>query len=199
MVVNENVSKETATPYETQQYSIRDLSTTSSSESSSSPSILSTYSSRHNNYNSNHYSGDVDILQPQFNRMQEHNGLSIIKPEHLLNTNEEQHALDLTMHTDSGIFSSCNESVNNASNNSSTTATTNGQRAGSQHVFTPQTSGQNGRRDSSTKWQDLLLHVETSLRDIQHEMNIRNQIESNRMFLDIAKFKFLHPGFQFNW
>lgn len=42
---------------------------------------------------------------------------------------------------------------------------------------------------------DVLLRVENHLKGIEREMRIRNQIESNRIYLDFAKFKFLHPNF----
>lgn len=134
--------------------------------------------------------------------------LSIVKPENLLIAPPEQQAIDLTLNTDSGIFSST--SINVSQTTSTVTRTPHDKRAGSHHnnhrsssYASPTTNhpptGILGHDFIAQKWQELLVQVETSLRDIQHEMNIRNQIESNRMFLDIAKFKFLNPGFQFNW
>ncbi|XP_075168457.1 stand still isoform X2 [Haematobia irritans] len=166
--------------------------TTSSTQSSISPSVMSTFSSV--NTNNNHQMAIHP--HPHIYPLRQQQTLSIVKPEELLSPIEHQ-AIDLTLNTDSGIFSNSNETLNNISDNNSTRD----KRAGSQQQTfrssnTPQTSG--GENDGQ-KWQELLMHVETSLRDIQHEMNIRNQIESNRMFLDIAKFKFLHPSFQFNW
>ncbi|XP_013118693.1 protein kinase 4 [Stomoxys calcitrans] len=183
--------------YENQQNNIsRDLSTaTTATQSSLSSSELSTFSSVNNNTNNKNNGNPVVFHQPHNGYASHHHQtLSIIKPEELLTPFEHQ-AIDLTLHTDSGIYSNSNESVTN--NNSQNSTTEN--RAGSQHTphsHTPQTTH---CENNCQKWQELLIHVESSLRDIQHEMNIRNQIESNRMFLDIAKFKFLHPSFQFNW
>ncbi|XP_055839259.1 protein stand still [Episyrphus balteatus] len=50
---------------------------------------------------------------------------------------------------------------------------------------------------SNLKWEHVLQRVEGSLKNIQHEMRTRNQIETNRIFLDLAKFKFLNPGFRY--
>ncbi|XP_055920970.1 protein stand still [Eupeodes corollae] len=50
---------------------------------------------------------------------------------------------------------------------------------------------------SNLNWEQVLERVESSLQDIQHEMRTRNQIETNRIFLDLAKFKYLNPGFRY--
>lgn len=50
---------------------------------------------------------------------------------------------------------------------------------------------------SNLKWEEVLQRVEGSLKSIQHEMRTRNQIETNRMFLDLAKFKYLNPEFRY--
>lgn len=55
-----------------------------------------------------------------------------------------------------------------------------------------------GNRDSNY-WSDVILRIEKYLELIQSEMNVRNQIETDRMYLEIAKFKYLHPNFHYNW
>ncbi|XP_073845435.1 stand still [Musca autumnalis] len=187
------------------------ITTTNTPQSSPSPSVLSSFSSTLNNHQQFNMES-IPSYQSYIHQADQQQTLSFIKPEHLLIppplTESQQAAIDLTLNTDSGIFS--NNSSINVSQNSSHDA-----RAGSlQNHSSPSNNGNNlhsaataaglmvGDTSSTIiaqKWQELLMHVETSLRDIQHEMNIRNQIESNRMFLDIAKFKFLNPGFQFNW
>ncbi|XP_023301849.2 probable serine/threonine-protein kinase ndrD isoform X1 [Lucilia cuprina] len=167
-----------------------------STSSISCPSVVSSYSSNH------HY--EMEINRPYTSLPFHHHNLSIIKPEHFPLMNETE-AIDLTTHTDSGIFSNSEDSIEqNDSHNDSI----NNNRAGSQKTNTDninveRNNGDNinntNNNNNSAKWQELLMQVENSLRDIQREMNVRNQIESNRMFLDIAKFKYLNPGFQFNW
>ncbi|XP_061396514.1 myb-like protein AA [Musca vetustissima] len=195
----------------------RNLSTTITHTSSVSPSVLSSFSSLNNNNNNNasninqQYNMETissstyqPYINPSIHQSQQQHTLSIIKPEDLLIAPEQQ-AIDLTLNNDSGIFS--NSSINISQNSNTTATTTHDKRAGSHHLHnSPSGNHTTGGGTTTTvadsiaqKWQELLMHVETSLRDIQHEMNIRNQIESNRMFLDIAKFKFLNPGFQFNW
>ncbi|EDW02520.1 protein stand still [Drosophila grimshawi] len=45
---------------------------------------------------------------------------------------------------------------------------------------------------------EVLVRIDNSLADIRDEMLARNQIERNRLLLDMAKFKFLHPNFNFD-
>lgn len=190
--------------YENRQNDVsRELSTTTNSQSSISPSVMSSFSSVNNNDPFNTELSSTYQQQHNPQPLHQQQTLSVVKPEELLTPNcSEQQAIDLTLHTDSGIYSNSNGSLlNNMTQNG-----TKERRAGSHQTITTtpaQTAvgggGVTTAESSPQKWQELLMHVENSLRDIQHEMNIRNQIESNRMFLDIAKFKFLHPGFQFNW
>ncbi|XP_034650325.1 protein stand still [Drosophila subobscura] len=44
---------------------------------------------------------------------------------------------------------------------------------------------------------DILQRLERTMSDISEELRSRNQIEHNRLLLEVAKFKFLHPTFQF--
>ncbi|XP_034136106.1 protein stand still isoform X1 [Drosophila guanche] len=44
---------------------------------------------------------------------------------------------------------------------------------------------------------DILQRLERTMSDISQELRSRNQIEHNRLLLEAAKFKFLHPNFQF--
>ena len=162
-------------------------------------------------FSSNHQY-DLDIQQQCSDISEKHGHLAIVKPEHLLVTDSK--AIDLSIHTDSGIFSNSDDDdgvigQNNDTQNNNNNKTSKS-RAGSRLANSPtntdgncndgcNNSNKRNTCNNSLKWQDLLMQVENSLRDIQREMNVRNQIESNRMFLDIAKFKFLHPGFQFNF
>lgn len=182
----------------------RNLSISTSSISISCPSVMSSFSSNHQY--------DLDTQQQCSDISEKHGHLAIVKPEHLLGTDTK--AIDLSIHTDSGIFSNSDDDdgvigQNNDTQNNGNNKTCNS-RAGSRLANSAtNTDGgcndgcnNNNKRNTinnSLKWQELLMQVENSLRDIQREMNVRNQIESNRMFLDIAKFKFLHPGFQFNY
>lgn len=140
------------------------------------------------------------------------NHLTIVKPEHLLSM--ETQAIDLTIHSDSGIFSNSDDddgiTEQNNSNQKNGNAKTSKCKAGTRFTNNAEDSDDRCNNDCNNSnirntynnnltWQELLMQVENSLHDIQREINVRNQIESNRMFLDIAKFKFLHPGFQFNW
>lgn len=162
---------------------------------------MSTYSSNHQ------YELDTNR---SYNSLPLHlNNLSIIKPEHLsLSLNNDTEAIDLTIHTDSGIFSNSDDSAGSLQHNDSQNSITMNRSGDNSKTNTSNITANeverngdnvNGNSSNNTKWQELLMQVENSLRDIQREMNVRNQIESNRMFLDIAKFKFLNPGFQFNW
>lgn len=152
---------------------------------------MSSYSSSHQY--------DIEANRVYNSLSLQHNNLSIIKPEHL-SVGAETEAIDLTFHTDSGIFSN---SEDNDSQNNIKDSSINNNRAGTQKSNTTtidvEHNSNSCTNNTTSKWQELLGQVESSLRDIQREMNVRNQIESNRMFLDIAKFKFLNPGFQFNW
>ncbi|KAM7346126.1 stand still [Cochliomyia hominivorax] len=182
----------------------RHLSTPSISLSC--PSILSSYSSSQPQY-------DMENNHRSYQSLPLHlHNLSIIKPEHL-SLGGDTEAIDLTLHTDSGIFSNSEDDSTSIQHNETENSThTNG--AGSQKTNSPNNITIDCERNvgegvhhmnnsnnnmNNVKWHELLMQVENSLRDIQREMNVRNQIESNRMFLDIAKFKFLNPGFQFNW
>lgn len=162
-------------------------------------------------YSSNQHYGIETAYQ--YNNFHNPHNLSIIKPENL-GMESENEVLDLSMHTESGIFLNSTITSDDGINNNSENNDINDNRAGSQLLTTANTTAavvaggsnhnngtcsSNITANNNTKWQELLMQVETSLRDVQREMNVRNHIESNRMFLDIAKFKFLHPSFQFNW
>ncbi|XP_037821329.1 protein kinase 4 isoform X2 [Lucilia sericata] len=140
-----------------------------SSISLSCPSVVSSYSSNH------HY--DMEINRPYTSLPFHHHNLSIIKPEHFPLVNETE-AIDLTTHTDSGIFSNSEDSiVQNDSQNDSINNINN--RAGSQKTNSDNINvernvgnGDNiNNNNNSAKWQELLMQVENSLRDIQREMN----------------------------
>lgn len=45
----------------------------------------------------------------------------------------------------------------------------------------------------------LIRNLDITLRQLQQELNIRNCIERNRICLDLAKFQFQNPGFQYKW
>uniref|UniRef100_A0A1A9WNW1 Protein stand still n=1 Tax=Glossina brevipalpis TaxID=37001 RepID=A0A1A9WNW1_9MUSC len=108
--------------------------------------------------------------------------MSNIKPEHF-STGEEA-ANPTTLPDSAACFS---------------TQTTSTESYNSLQGDIPGTSGtETGNRDNNY-WADIILRIEKFLKEIQSEMNVRNQIETNRIYLDIAKFKFLHPDFRYNW
>lgn len=49
------------------------------------------------------------------------------------------------------------------------------------------------------KWEELIRNLDVSLRQLQQELSIRNYIERNRVCLDLAKFQFQNPTFQYKW
>jgi len=45
---------------------------------------------------------------------------------------------------------------------------------------------------------EVLMRIDNTLGDIKDELQTRNQIERKRLLFDMAKFKFLHPNFNFD-
>lgn len=45
---------------------------------------------------------------------------------------------------------------------------------------------------------EVLMRIDNTLGDIKDELKTRNQIERKRLLFDMAKFKFLHPNFNFD-
>ncbi|KAL7737565.1 hypothetical protein ACLKA6_007686 [Drosophila palustris] len=45
---------------------------------------------------------------------------------------------------------------------------------------------------------EILMRIDNTLGDIKDELQTRNQIERKRLLFDMAKFKFLHPNFNFD-
>lgn len=50
-----------------------------------------------------------------------------------------------------------------------------------------------------SKWEELFRNLDATLRQLQQELSIRNYIERNRVCLDLAKFQFQNPSFQYKW
>ncbi|XP_030557726.1 protein stand still [Drosophila novamexicana] len=46
---------------------------------------------------------------------------------------------------------------------------------------------------------EILMRIDNTLADIKDELQARNQIERKRLLFDMAKFKFLHPNFNFEF
>lgn len=45
---------------------------------------------------------------------------------------------------------------------------------------------------------EVLMRIDSTLADIKDELQTRNQVERKRLLFDVAKFKFLHPNFNFD-
>ncbi|XP_055381813.1 protein stand still [Condylostylus longicornis] len=45
--------------------------------------------------------------------------------------------------------------------------------------------------------QEILGKIDNHLKSIERQLHLRNQIETNKIYLDLAKFKYLHPNFAF--
>lgn len=45
---------------------------------------------------------------------------------------------------------------------------------------------------------EVLMRIDNTLADIKDELQTRNQVERKRLLFDVAKFKFLHPNFNFD-
>ncbi|KAL9914138.1 stand still [Glossina fuscipes fuscipes] len=102
-----------------------------------------------------------------------YHNLSNVKPENFSTTEEAINVANLTQTTSTESFNSMQGDARNSG---------------------PDT----GNRDSNY-WSDVILRIEKYLELIQSELNVRNQIETDRMYLEIAKFKYLHPNFHYNW
>lgn len=45
---------------------------------------------------------------------------------------------------------------------------------------------------------EVLIRIDNTLADIKDELQTRNQVERNRLLFEVAKFKYLHPNFNFD-
>uniref|UniRef100_A0A1A9V4S6 Protein stand still n=1 Tax=Glossina austeni TaxID=7395 RepID=A0A1A9V4S6_GLOAU len=93
-------------------------------------------------------------------------------------------------------FSTAEEAINGATLTQTTSTESFNSIQGDARMHGPDPRTDN--RDSNY-WSDVILRIEKYLELIQSEMNVRNQIETDRMYLEIAKFKYLHPNFHYNW
>lgn len=162
------------------------------------------YPSANSSFASDHqYEVEASQLYDCYSFQQQN--VSVIKPEQMILGSESSEAIDLTMQTDSGIFSSSEDpdfENNNKQLNRNEAIPGSREKLATTHTAKTDrcvNDVENNNNINALKWHELLVQFKNSLRDIQREINVRNQIESNRMFLDFAKFKFLNPGFQFNW
>ncbi|XP_067633258.1 uncharacterized protein stil [Eurosta solidaginis] len=106
--------------------------------------------------------------------------LDIIKNELFLN---EIQPIDLTVQPSTSDLSGCSGycsgiDVAQTSNHSTSTFTT---------------------AEGNVKFDELLLQAINAIQSLQHEIQTFNQTNNNWLSLEIAKFKFLHPDFQFQY
>lgn len=45
---------------------------------------------------------------------------------------------------------------------------------------------------------EILMRIDNTLADIKDELQTRNQVERKRLLFEVAKFKYLHPNFNFD-